>query len=345
MGGLNRQSEPQLSWATALMLVAAIFGGASGIVWALGLDPITMQGLVATAGIAGLTTSAGASGIRLIAASSPEIDRNQPALLVALSIALGFLAGSASLLVTVTVLSVNPSEVTPSGSALLGGVYGLIFGTYWAGVAESSSLRRALMSPRPNEIQAVTDGVKRINWKGAVQATLTYEGGDRVSGKVEVWFEGEPSSIPKARHWYSRLGATRAPRDSMTAGPEESIKTRSTASGQLVIEGGQDADNADFVVTVSSLDGMDVFPRRQLVQAPVSGRSESYHFTLLRSQKETDQQESASIMTAQSVLSPGRALTARDANDHSQAASRQQAALVEIAMSGRTVQILEVKAE
>ncbi|WP_344811534.1 hypothetical protein [Microlunatus aurantiacus] len=311
----------------AILIIVISIIGAGAIIWALGWETEksgrALQYLVIIAGISGATTAVAAGGLRL---NSTMTNASATSLfwIILLSLPLGSIAGAGALLVTVTILSFRAEGVTQSGSAILGGIYGLLLGGYWATAAESSALRRALLTPAGTSPEVPT-APKRTNWKGIVTAELRPKSGDRVSAELIVQFEAEVAESRK------RLGL-RKKRDALEPPTTPaSSKAIATARGDLIVEGGEESDYAEFVVTVSGGEGYETFPRRQLARAPISGTSERYPFTLVA--ERDPEREKAEEVSPTKVSTTVR-------NDITQ--TNIGAVLIDIAMAGRTIQVLEV---
>ncbi len=320
---MSRESD----WTrrTALLVLGITVTGLAGIIWALGLPP-SPRNIVTVAGIAGATTAQATTGLRLSLTSASEMLRRQGPWMTMLSVPIGFLVGAAALMVTVAILSVEPTDVSISGAALLGGLYGLLFGNYWAGAAESSALRQLLAMSQEPGIESSSSSPKRTNWRGNVFAELHPKKGDRVSGEVVVWFEGHPaeSAVPKRKVWRQAESEKPVARGKVHESEMgNGVHPRPGKSqGSFIIEGGDVADQASFVVTVAGSMDLEAFPRRQLVEAPVHGRSELYRFTLVR---------------------PERLRTPMEEPEMGAATPIRTVLLVDISMAGRTVQVLELR--
>jgi hypothetical protein len=165
------------------------------------------------------------------------------------------------------------------------------------GAARKVRLLRPPSGLRP-PLSQVVDLTSMVNYRGYVYAQLVPADGDElVRARLRVWFATqEDSGIPKE-------SAMHAP---------------------VVIQGGEDGEQVQFVVTVVGSSTLTPFPTRQVVTAPTDGESQRYEFTLAH---EADGNANGG---------------AQAGDDDTERIQHLTPVLIEVTQNDRTLQILEV---
>ncbi|MDI9978808.1 hypothetical protein [Rhodococcus sp. IEGM 1307] len=293
----------------AVILFLAITLSLSAIVWMLNRTP-TAQTLTIIGGLSG--ASAALIALMLRAAQTPEATANirSRRISAVFTYPAGFLAGAFSLLASLATLGLNVSNASMPGAAMLGGLYGLVLGAYWAKAVESAAASDTLLAPSVSALESrfTTPASTRTNWSGDVVISADGAKGDVVVGEIRVRFE--PKLLPKPGY----------------NGPRREAREKSAVAlsrTPLRIEDGNDGTHAEFVITVSGGSGRSAFPRRQVARVPTDKVSPEYLFKLITDDMDRDaprhgeeQIEERSINTSGPIL-------------------------VDISMAGRTVQVVE----
>jgi hypothetical protein len=211
----------------------------------------------------------------------------------------GFAAGAFSLLLALALLAPALTRANSSGNAasaaVFGGIYGLLLGG-WAqklmaapGVEGTAQALKSAIATRTAGLFAVP---VRSRYNGKIGASVRgADGADLVQGILGVRF------IPGGAAEKFEPG-------------EQTV--------QVLVDDGEDAPSADFVVTVVCGPGLDSYPRSRAVSVPVGKASEKFEFTLVREPAE-----------AESADAPSADRGARSA-------------LIDVSQAGHTIAVMEV---
>lgn len=327
-------------FASDLALAAGLFlvvtGSLVAVIWLLGW-PSTDRDLTLMGGISGATTALIALVLR---ATEPSRDakaiRSRRAAAI-LSYPAGFLAGAFSVLAAIALLGIEPQRASMPGAAMIGGLYGLVLGAYWAKAIETAAAQDTLLAPTVAAVENRLLSSPRTNWTGKVLASARRVEGEIILGEVTVWFE--PQAVRRQRK--ARV---------VEISSQDSGKSSSEVSStSLTIQDGKDGSHAEFLITISGGEEMPVFPRRQLAKVPTDTASEKYQFKLLASS------EGKSGGDGELTIGKGRPDESAAVPIVVDAALKAEAAelgrrirrpiLIDIAMAGRTVQVIETRLE
>lgn len=335
-------AENQDSYASDLALAVIIFAliaaSLAGVTWLLGVRT-TDRSLILMGGASGAATALIALVLRAAEPLSGSKAIRTRRVAALLSYPAGFLAGAFSVLAAVALLGVAAQRASMSGAAMIGGLYGLLLGAYWAKAIETAATRDTLLAPTVTAVENRFLPSARTNWSGKVLASARRVEGEIIAGEVTVWFE------PQAGR--RRKGS--APAQTPQASPAPGTSGESPAevsSTSLVIQDGKDGTHAEFLITISGGEEMPVFPRRQIARVPTDAISENYIFKLLApGEARPDGDGELSMVTAPSKepmpVPMENLVSAIDASSAARPSSRP--ILVDISMAGRTVQVIETR--
>lgn len=326
--------------ALAVFLFVVITGSLVAVIWLLGWSS-TDRNLTLMGGISGATTALIALVLR---ATEPSRDakaiRSRRAAAI-LSYPAGFLAGGFSVLAAIALLGIAPQRASMPGAAMIGGLYGLVLGAYWVKAIETAAARDTLLAPTVAAVENRLLSSPRTNWTGKVLASARRVEGEIIVGEVTVWFE------PQAGRRQRKSGTPEL------ASADNGKSSPAVSSTSLTIQDGKDGANAEFLITISGGEEMPVFPRRQLAKVPTDAVSEKYQFKLLAS-SEVKSGGDGELSVGKDRLGESAAAVPIIVD----AALKVEAVevvevkgrilrpiLIDIAMAGRTVQVIETRLE
>jgi hypothetical protein len=224
---------------------------------------------------------------------------------------------------------------------MIGGLYGLVLGAYWVKAIETAAARDTLLAPTVAAVENRLLSSPRTNWTGKVLASARRVEGEIIVGEVTVWFE------PQAGRRQRKSGIAEL------ASPDNGKSSSEVSSTSLTIQDGKDGTNAEFLITISGGEEMPVFPRRQLAKVPTDAVSEKYQFKLLASSEgksggdgeltvgKDQRDESAAAVPI--MVDAALKVEAVEAIELKGRILRP--ILIDIAMAGRTVQVIETRLE
>jgi hypothetical protein len=315
--------------ATALFLLVTL--SLVAVIWLLDRNA-TDQSLTLMGGLSGATTALIALVFRVTEPSRDSKRIRSRGTAAFLSYPAGFLAGAFSVLAAIAFLGIAPQRASMSGAAMIGGLYGLVLGAYWAKAIESAAARDTLLAPTVAAVENRFLSSTRTNWSGKVLASAHRVEGDIIVGELKVWFEPKIDRIKKK------------PEPVAKDSPSSVESSPGVSSTGLTIQDGRDGTHAEFVITISGGEEMSVFPRRQIAKVPTDTTSEQYLFKLLANGEKmsgkdgglptgkTEIEEPTTLIGAK----PGPTVQAAEATPQSS-----RPILVDISMAGRTVQVIE----
>jgi len=207
----------------------------------------------------------------------------------------GFAAGAFSLLLALALLAPPNSSSNAASAAVFGGIYGLLLGG-WA--------QKLMTSP------GVEDAAQAL--KSAIDTKATGLFADRVRSRYNGKIGASIRSADGAELVQGILGLRFIPSDAA-----ESFES-GERTVQVLVDDGEDAPSADFVLTVVCGVGLESYPRSRAVNVSTGEASEKFEFTLVRESAEDD---------ASDAQSPDRG--ARNV-------------LIDISQAGRTIAVMEV---
>jgi hypothetical protein len=339
--------------ALAVGLFCVITGSLVAVIWLLGWSS-TDRNLTLMGGISGATTALIALVLR---ATEPSRDakaiRSRRAAAI-LSYPAGFLAGGFSVLAAIALLGIMPQRASMPGAAMIGGLYGLVLGAYWAKAIETAAARDTLLAPTVAAVENRLLSSPRTNWTGKVLASARRVEGEIILGEVTVWFVPQVGGRRQKKSGTAELASS-----------DNGKSLSEVSSTSLTIQDGKDGTNAEFLITISGGEEMPVFPRRQLAKVPTDAVSEMYQFKLLASNEVKsggDGELSVGKVRPDESLVPIPIMVDAELNvaaaETAEAAGTVQAAeavelkgrilrpiLIDIAMAGRTVQVIETRLE
>lgn len=283
--------------ASGLLLTLIVTIGA--VIWMLGRPP-TEKNLVIIGGLAGGSAATLALIVQKRGWSVLTGGIARHGLIAAFSsVIAGFLAGGFSVLAALALVTMYVTRDAESGAAILGGIYGLMLGAYWSQIVLAQDDKETLLGTAISEISGRV-GPSLVNYNGRVYARLTStEDEQLIRGRLVVWFSTKAAAEIRG------------------------------ANAPIIIEGGSNKPNAEFVVTILGTSATTPFPRRQLALAPTRGESERYEFTLVQDRTEDE----------------GLTVTVDSATEPHSGSNRQPPLgpmLIDVSQGGRTVQVLEV---
>lgn len=321
----------------AISLLALVILSLASIIWMLDWQP-TAQSLTLVGGLAGASAALLSVMLRVVqTAQTPGRSRSRR-LAAVITYPAGFLAGAFSVLASLAFLKLPFAEANLPGAAMLGGIYGLMLGAYWAKVAESAATRDTLLAPGMDAVRSglglATVGMDRTNWSGNIVMSAERVKGEVIIGELRARFEPNNWEGPPIR------------------ANTEAVSGHATSTTPLRIEDGSDGTHADFVVTVSGGSERSVFPRRQAARVPTDDVSPEYIFKLLVAIDEADGSyaaraaEASATKDATAGAAAGKAVRSRDAlmasKEETPVEGTDSPILVDISMAGRTVQVIEM---
>jgi hypothetical protein len=322
--------------ALAVFLFLLIILSLAAVVWMLNWRA-TDQSLTLMGGLSGATTALIALMLR--ATESPRDSQAFRFRRIAalLPYPAGFLAGAFSVLAAIAFLGIVTARASMSGAAMIGGLYGLVLGAYWAKTLESAAARETLLAPTLAAVEGRFLPSTRTNWSGRVLAYARRMEGDIIVGELKVWFEPKPG------------GGKEKPRSATTGTEHDSsqFKASSDASStDLTIQDGSQGTHAEFVITISGGEEMVAFPRRQVARVPTDTPSEQYQFKLLANREKSrrgDRDRSTGETHAEEPGASAKRLfpIERAGDGATSAAHISRPILIDISMAGRTVQVIE----
>ena len=316
--------------AVVMLCVVALSLGAA--VWMMALEP-SARDLTLIGGLAGASTASIAFTLQ---ASRAEIERavsTSRRVVAALTYLAGFVAGGFSIVASLALLGFSTAIASMPGAALLGGIYGIALGAYWSKLLDESTKTGSVLAPARNALEGRLAGSSVTNWTGSLRASARPATGEIVLAELSMIFV--PESKAKSRGLGSYATSARS-----TYGEALHWEV------DLLVQGGDDGDFADFVLSVTAPHGIDVFPRRQLARVARSRESEAYTFSIanMTVQKETAEQrvDGQATTPGNATLSSVREHGASGKGNDSRGAPRKTLPLlVDVSMAGRTIQVLE----
>jgi hypothetical protein len=336
-------TRPSVDVTSAVLALLLSVASVVGVFWMLDW-PTTEQNLALLGGLSGAAATQLASMLRTRELSPDKTARRSQRVTLVLTYVAGFLAGGFSVLASVAFLSVSANGVSMSGAAMLGGIYGVLLGSYWAKVGEVAAAQETLLARTFDVVEDRIARPPRTNWRGYVWAKAHSLKGDLILAELVVWFEADrPASSDDSKtrrslmdvlHIGHQEAASRARRETSLPAtirptPDEDEMRGPAVRASLAIEDGENAEFAEFVVTVAGTSDLGSFPRRQIARVPAEDRSADYTFSLVRERDSTDMSPQDADDSSSSVQSKGTTPLAP--------------MLVDISMAGRTVQVMEVR--
>lgn len=322
--------------ALAVGLFWVVTGSLVAVIWLLGWTS-TDRNLTLMGGISGATTALIALVLRATEPSRDAKAISSRRAAAILSYPAGFLAGAFSVLAAIALLGIMPQRASMPGAAMIGGLYGLVLGAYWAKAIETAAARDTLLAPTVAAVENRLLSSPRTNWTGKVLASARRVEGEIIVGEVTVWFE------PQAGRRRRRSGTAEM------ASPDNGKSSSEVSSTSLTVQDGKDGTSAEFLITVSGGEEMPVFPRRQLAKVPTDIVSEKYQFKLLASTEGKSEGDGELSLGKDQLDEPAAVPSMVGAALKVEAVELRgripRPILIDIAMAGRTVQVIETRLE
>jgi hypothetical protein len=300
----NAKTDQTLGWiSVSLLLLAA--GSTAGVIYLLDAEP-SERNFVITGGLAGAAASTFALLVRSRGWEYLRGSiRGYGVFAGYVAFVAGFAAGSFSVLTAIGLLTTGGAPRNMSAAAVFGGIFGLALG---------SSTSQLIPS---------TPGLGEAN--GSIFGSALQRLGEELAAPVFVNYDGYVwADFALADERGLIVGHLMGQFIPRTLLQDRGYRPDRRPQARVLVQGGEERDAAQFIVSVVGGAQIAGYPRRINVTAPVDRESEVFEFTLVREEIEGARDEKGEATPEPKDLEGA-------------------AVLVDISQGGRTIQLLEVR--